>query len=141
MTGVTLLTRHPRGREDIASDRVRPVQAGTPAWSTCSEVGVLPSSLCGAMDEKPRAGEAERLGHAMDGARLPLLPRAGPQLHAAAANDRRLRRRAAARGRGTVLAEATRLYSAGLGARQRALDGALVSGVTQGEVLSRQSSC
>ena len=35
-------------------------------------------SLRWVMGEQPRAGEAERLGHAMGGARLPLLPRAGP---------------------------------------------------------------
>ena len=134
MTGVTLLTRHPRGREDIAAGRVRPGQAGPPAWSTCSEVGILPRALCETMGEKPRAGAAERLGYAMSSVRLPLLPRAGPQLHAAAATDRRLRRRAAARGRGTVLAEATRLYSAGLGASQRALTGASVSGILEGRL-------
>ena len=53
------------GGEDIAYGMVIPGQEGTPARSTSSEVGVLPTSLCRVMGEKPRAREAERLGHAM----------------------------------------------------------------------------
>ena len=82
------------------------------------------------------AGEASR--HAIGGARLPLLPRAGPGC-AGAANGRRLRGRAAVCRRGTVQAEATRLYSAGLGASQRALTGASVRG-SRRRGCSKQSS-
>ena len=57
---------------------------------------------------------------------LGLAVRGCRQRQAAARQDRSVR------GCGTVQAEATRLYSAGLGARQRALTGASVSGIPEG---------
>ena len=70
------------------------------------------------------APPAPALGLAMRGCR----PR-----EAAARQDRSVRRR------GTVQAEATRLYSAGLGASQRALTGASVSGIPEGRLYQEKA--
>ena len=65
--------------------------------------------------------QAKQSRHALGGARLPLLPLRWAWLCAAAPKEAAARQGRSIRKRGTVQAEATRLYSAGLEARTPSL--------------------